>query len=130
MTTMTLTNPKTNRKMTARLFDVDNKAMTAFLVENQGTVSARDMGLKILSDAKTQRAMARTMGGESARTNLALNVLENALDWSLGLAVLKFRMDCRRAKKQVPEKFQVAASAKGDVFVVINNERGQHVLPY
>lgn len=90
MNTMTITNPDTNKSVSVRVWDVDTKAA----LESIRADGVKAFSWSLLSQKHSVRAMETTESGDSAANNFALNVLENALDWSLGLAVHRFIRDC------------------------------------
>jgi hypothetical protein len=110
------------RTVKAFTWTLDTKETVAYLKDH----SVKDLSWKMLSDKKAQAKAAREMGGESATTNFALSILENALDWSLGLTAFQFIRD-RLAIKRCPRTFRVAVTKKGDVFIVVARKDGGFV---
>jgi hypothetical protein len=123
MNTMTIEHPVSKKSTMVRAWDIETKAAAEALKAN----GVKSFSWGLLSDKGSMRAMRGTDGGDSARNNFALNVLENALDWSLGLAVLNFIRDACAVKK-CPRTFKVAASRKGDVFIIIARKDGTSVV--
>lgn len=119
MTTMTITHPTSRKEIKVRAWDIETKAASAQLRAD----GVKAFSWSLLSQKHSLKAMEATEGGDSASNNFALNVLENALDWSLGLAVLNFLRDALAVKK-CPRTFRVAASKKGDVFILVNKKDG------
>ena len=120
MATTTIQNPATKRNINVRVFDVENRVVSDALLaahKDGKTMSAKDISWMLLNQQHSVAAMERTEGGDSAANNFALNVLENALDWSLGIAVLNFRKDARAVWGRVPRTYKVAAARNGDIFV-------------
>ena len=110
------------RTVKAFTWTLDTKETVAYLKDH----SVKDLSWKMLSDKKAQAKAAREMGGESATTNFALSILENALDWSLGIAALRFIRDALTVKR-CPRTFRVAVTSKGDVFIVVARKGGGFV---
>ena len=110
------------RTIKAFTWTLDTKETVAYLKDH----SVKDLSWKMLSDKKAQAKAAREMDGESATTNFALSILENALDWSLGLAAFRFIRDAL-AVKRCPRTFHVAVTNKGDVFIVVARKDGGFV---
>jgi hypothetical protein len=110
------------RTVNAFTWTLDTKETVAYLKDH----SVRDLSWKMLSEKKAQAKAVREMGGESATTNFALSILENALDWSLGLAAFRFIRDAL-AVKRCPRTFRVAVTNKGDVFIVVARKGGGFV---
>jgi len=130
MATKTIQNPKTSRQVKVRVWSIETKALMEDLKAGR-IKTAKDLSWKLLSEHHSLSAMERSQAGDSAANNFALNVLENALDWSLGMAVLNFIRDCRKQLNGVPKTFEVAASRSGDVFILAQSKsRGEVVLPY
>ena len=101
-----------------------NTMETASYLKTHG---ARGLSWKLLSDKKATGKAQAEMGGEEASSNFALNILENALDWSLGLAAARFIRDALAVRK-CPRSFRLAVTKKGDVFVVLTNKAGEQIV--
>lgn len=112
--TMTITNPATQKSVKVRVFDVDTREAADVLAKD----GAKALSWMLLGQKHSVKAMEDSDGGDSAANNFALNVVENALDWSLGLAVNRFIRDALAAKR-CPRAFKVGASRKGDVFIIV-----------
>jgi hypothetical protein len=64
--------------------------------------------------------MEEELHGEDAGSNWALNVFEGALDWGLGLGILRWLESYAKnfGTRYVPKKLIVGVNRKGDVFVL------------
>jgi len=121
----TIKNPKTGRENRVKAWPVDVGKIRKLL--RRGAIkTARDMGLHVLSDETTLEHIEETRNGEGAGSNFALNIVENALDWSIGFAVLAMvRWSIR--KKKIPFPCHVATNRKGDVFLILQRQ-GKEVI--
>lgn len=120
-------NPRTGRSNRVRAWDIDVKALWEQIKANQ-IQSARDVSVMLLNDDDSIQAMVDEEYGDSAECNFALSVFENALDFTLGMAVLWFFQVCCKAGK-LPGPFSVVATRKGDIFIV--GQKSGHVYdPY
>jgi hypothetical protein len=119
MSTLSITNPATNKTIGVRVFAVE----TAAAVRMLNTEGVKALSWSLLSQKHSVDAMERSEGGDTACNNFALSIFENALDWSLGLAVRNFITDAR-AVKRCPKAFKVGVSRKGDVFALIPQKSG------
>lgn len=115
METRTITNPKTGREVKVRAWRVEPRVVLAKLRSGEWS-TARDISWGLLADPQAACLIERTDGGDSAENNFALNIFENALDWSLGLKVLTFIQACQRIGK-MPKPFDVLATRQGHVFI-------------
>lgn len=126
-TTSTITNPKTKRNVKVRVWTLKSQAIRDGFKD--GTFkTAKDLSWALLNDKNSLQAMEREEGGDSASNNYALSVLEGALDWGLGLAVVRLFKDFVDIKRRVPETFKLAATRKGDVFVILKGKSGEDVV--
>lgn len=116
MRTMTIDNPKTGRQNKVRSWDIEPRKVFAFFREDENR-SARDLSFLLLGDDKAMSTMEREAGGEDSRSNFALSMFENALDWRLGLAVVNY-LKGFAVRGRMPKPFQVACNRGGDVFII------------
>ena len=118
MHTLTITNPKTNRKNICRAWRIDpRKVICAFNTKRFRT--AKDLSWALLSDDESVADMEATQYGDAAECNFALSIFETALDWTLGLAVLRLIESCPKGKILKP--FTLCANRNGDVFYLFQS---------
>lgn len=110
----TITNPKTNRTNSVKCWEIQPREAIAELTKAGGV---KAYSWKLLSEPEAVAEMESTLDGDSARSNFALSVLENALDWGLGLAVLNF-IRASVQNKKMPKPFTLAVNSRGDIFVI------------
>lgn len=79
--------------------------------------SARDLSWALLSDTQSTQLMEDTLDKDSAPSNFALHVFENALDWNLGIVVTRIIKDALK-QKRIPKPFKVAVDRRGDVWTI------------
>lgn len=113
----TIIDPATGRELRVMAWRVEPRAVVQGLMDGR-LRHAQDLGLALLSDDATVCAMAESEGGDSAANNLALRVFEHALDWGLGLAALGYIARMVKASRRLPKPFEVAVTARGEVYVV------------
>jgi len=114
----TITNPKTNRTNSVKCWEIQPREAIAKLT----TVGAKAYSWELLSEPEAVAEMESTSDGDSARSNFALSVLENALDWGLGLAVLHF-IRASVQNKKMPKPFTLAVNSRGDIFVITGGSK-------
>jgi hypothetical protein len=120
MYTTTITNPTTGRKNVIRVFPIATKE--AVHIANEKGVKA--LSWELLDQPESLDAMAAEMGGESARSNFALNVFESALDWGLGMTVVRYiKYYSQLYPGKQPKEVRAAVNRKGDVFIIDKNNR-------
>lgn len=117
MKTQKHVNPKTGRAVTMRVWDVDTRKAIDLI--NSG--GAKALSWAMLSDDESLAAMDDEQSGDSADSNFALNVFENALDWALGLKVIDFLQACKTQFGRYPKRASVACTHSGDVYIVLRN---------
>jgi hypothetical protein len=108
-----IVNPTTGRQLRVRSWHIDPKPFLAWTTAHQAT--ARDISWKLLSERASVAEMEATDGGDAAHSNFALHVFENALDWSLGLAVLQVFRACH-ARGKLPKPFDILTSQGGQIY--------------
>ena len=84
--------------------------------------SAKDLSWALLNDDKSLQVMDSQQYGDNAESNFALSVFENALDWTLGMVVVRF-LEVFTSQKKLPKPFRVFCTRKGDVFIKTNSGR-------
>lgn len=114
-------NPKTGKKNRVVIWQIDARNILAMKREGRFQ-TPRQLSWLLLNDRSAIAKMEDEIEGESPNCNFALRIFETALDWSLGLTVLNFILQCVRAKK-MPKPFQVAANHRGDVFIITASGR-------
>ena len=112
MQTITITNPETGRQNACRAWFVEPKKV---LVDIKAGATAKQISWKLLSDDEAYGEMQATEDGDSARNNFALHIFENALDWGLGLAIIRLMVQAAKLGKR-PKPFYILANRKGDIF--------------
>jgi len=113
-----IVNPKSGRVNTVRAWEIQPREVLKQMKE--GRIStARDLGLQLLSDREAIKTMEAEADGDTARTNFALAVIEQALDWRLGLAVIELIFAVLRQYRRLPKPFKVAVNRDGDVFILL-----------
>jgi hypothetical protein len=119
--TSTIINPKTGKSNKVKMWDINVSALYADLLA--GKLTAKGLSWSLLSDDKSYQAMQSTEYGDSSSNNWSLAILEQALDWAIGLKILNFIRACALNHKR-PKAFKVAVNRKGDVFIIssINGE--------
>ncbi len=122
MKTATIVNPKSGRNVRVRAWDVEPRAILRKFSAGEFK-DARDLSWALLSEDASIAAL-ECEDGDSNETNFALSVFENALDWTLGLAAVRF-MRCA-PKGKIVKPFRVACARSGDVFVITAS--GQVIL--
>lgn len=118
MKTITIQNPKTSRQIRVRAWDVDTKA-TLHKFATGEFETARDLSWALLNDDQAILAVEETQYGDAAENNFGLSIFENALDWTLGLAAIRYMQSAPKGKRVKP--FTVACSRKGDVYIITNS---------
>jgi len=119
MTTTTITD--NGRQIRVRAWTVEPREVLAGL--KSGAIrGARDIGLALLGAKRSLATMAATEYGDSQRNNFAINAFENALDWSLGLAIFNL-IRAAVADRKLPKPFQVAATSRGQVYAILASGR-------
>ena len=116
MYTRTIKNPKTGRNNRVKAWDIDPQAVVAGVTAG-AIKTAKDLSWSLLGDEKSYQTMIDTDHGDGQDSNWALNIFENALDWALGMRVLRFIEACRKLKR-MPNPFTVVATRKGDVYII------------
>ncbi len=114
MHTQTIINPKTNRKNAVKCWNVETRKVIDIL--RNGNI--KDVSWALLSDNESIEAMEETQHEDSGRTNFALNIFENALDWRLGIAVVNVIKGIKAQTGKYPTRFTIAANRNGDLFFI------------
>jgi hypothetical protein len=105
-------NPRTARENKVRLFRVAPREIVR-RVRTKELLTARDISFFVMSQESIDEGDEE---GDSTETNFALSVFENALDWTIGLAVLEYLRQARSGRK-LPKPFEVLVNRSGDVFL-------------
>jgi hypothetical protein len=108
-------NPETGRMNQVKAWTVDTRRVFDELKSGK---SAHDLGWMLLSDPESLREMEESQYGDCLENNFALNVFESALDWSLGLAILRTLQSYKDQFSKYPKSFRLAANTKGQVFLL------------
>ena len=115
-----IVNPKTGRQVMVKVWRVNPSAIMEQM--KAGTIkSAKDVSWMLLNDAESIQEMEDTQYGDAASNNFALSVFENALDWSLGIAVLQAMRTYQKQYRCLPGPFSVAATRSGKVFLITDD---------
>ncbi len=114
----TIVNPETNQSIEVYSWSIILRDILKKLHEKE-IKGARAISWALLSDEESQAHLEEDLEapGDSSETSFALNIVENALDWRLGMAVLGF-IKGFVAKKRLPLPFEVSCSNHGDVFII------------
>lgn len=125
----TIVNPTTNRPNRMRVWTIRGRSIIdALLSENPPT--AKDVSWSLLSDDGAYQELVETQDGDTSETNFALSIFEDALDWTLGLAVIGFIRDCVKEYKRYPRTFRVAVNHRGQVFILYRSGGKDAVLTW
>lgn len=112
----TVKNPVTGRDNRMKVWTIRGRTIVdALLSDNPPT--AKDISWSLLSDDGCYEEMLATEYGDTSESNFALSIFEDALDWTLGLAVIGFVRDCIQEWKKYPKTFDVLVNHKGQVFI-------------
>ncbi len=86
--------------------------------------TAKDLGWMLLSDKESTARLERdcTKGDDIPGGNFALRTFEQALDWTLGLAVTRFIDSLARVKK-VARTFSVGVDRRGEAYIILSSGR-------
>ena len=84
--------------------------------------TARDLSWLILNTEAVAEAVAESDGGDSAESNCGLAIIEQALDFTLGLAVLAYLRPFVAARK-LPKPFTLCVGRGGRVWIVTASGR-------
>lgn len=109
-----ITNPKTGRVNRVKAWHINPRAVMDAV---KAGAEATDISWRLLSDDQSLQELRETAYEEEG-SNFALSIFEGALDWSLGLAVVRFIHMFIKEKQALPKPFSVVATRKGDVFCV------------
>jgi DNA helicase HerA-like ATPase len=116
----TVINPSTGRENCVLCWKVNPREVLA--QSKAGKIkTAKDLSWMLLSDDESIQVVDEEQHGDSSHNNFALSTFENALDWSLGLAILNIMRATPKGKILKP--FEVAANRKGEVFIILSNGR-------
>jgi hypothetical protein len=120
MTVKTIVDPGTNQSVDVYSWPIAPRDILRKLRKKE-IKGARDLSWELFNDEESHWALEEDMEapGDSSETSFSLNIVENGLDWTLGLAVLQF-IQAFVAEKKLPLPFEVACSCSGsgDVFIV------------
>jgi hypothetical protein len=108
-----LVNPETNRTVNVKVWEVDIK--TALTTCKTGSV--KDLSWSLLEEKESIDAMEEE-NGDSASSNFALAVFEQALDWRLGLAIIDLLKSYQRKFGKIPSKVTIACDRKGRIYFI------------
>lgn len=113
-----ITNPKTERQNNVRVMPITGQAIYD-LLRSKSEPSARDISWALLDQPECLDDMSEEMSGDSARSNFALSVFENALDFRLGMAVMHYIKAVRgQTGGRRPAIIRPAVNRSGDVFIL------------
>lgn len=114
----TITNPKSGRSNNVRVMPITGQSVYDIL-RSKTEPSARDISWALLDQRECLDDMSEEMGGDSARSNFALSVFENALDFRLGMAVMHYIKAVRESSGgRRPTIIRAAVNRSGDVFIL------------
>jgi hypothetical protein len=101
------------KTMVCDVFHVVPRELLAW-TKTHNRAGAKGIGLYLLGKARSLARAAREEG-DSARSNYALRVVEEAYDWRLGLTVLRL-LQAFSAKHKLPKPFDLCVPRKGPIF--------------
>lgn len=113
MYTARILNPKSNRQVACKIFEISYPEFKEVLKAG----GVKGLSWHLLDQPHSIRTMEATEYGDSAANNFALSVFENALDWQLGLTAVKFVKALAQIGKK-PKVIRLAVTRGGDVYVV------------
>jgi hypothetical protein len=118
MVIKTIVNPETNHSIEVYSWSIIPRDILKKLREKE-IKGPRGISWALLSDEESQEQIEEDVEapGDSSETSFALLIVEHALDWRLGWAVLEF-INAALAKKKLPLPFDVSCSNHGDVFII------------
>ena len=108
-------NPRTGRINRVRAWQIAPRAVVDAC---KAGATARDISWSLLSDEQAYQEMKDTEYGDDGGSNFALGIFENALDFTLGMAVVWMIRLFISQRQKLPAPFSVVATRKGDVFCV------------
>lgn len=118
MQVVKITNPHSGRNVSARVWTIEPRPFIEAVKEGK---SVRDISWELLSDNEAYCTMEAEAQGDEARSNFALSIFENALDWRLGQAALRYINIAIKAHRKLPKPFKVACTRSGDIFIIQNS---------
>ena len=111
---MKILNPETNKEVSVvSLGEVNPKEVIAKIKDGAG---AKEISWMFLSRKSSERAMAKSLGGDCAENNFSLRIFEQALDWSIGVSVIGIIRNTYQLHKRIPKPFNLFVSRKGETF--------------
>lgn len=115
----TIQNPDTQRTLRVVGWHVQPKEVLGWVKEG---LTAKDISWKFLNDRKVEKLMKSEEYGDCSSNNFALSVFENALDWSIGLCILRLIRGCV-ANKKIPKPFDLLVDRKGTCYAKLSSGR-------
>ena len=110
----TMLPPNTGKKLTVDTYRVVPRELLAW-TRTRRNCTAKHISLYLLGQERSLRKAEAQDGGDTRHNNYALRIFENALDWSLGLAVLKLL--AAYPVGRLPRPFTLGATRKGSILV-------------
>ena len=111
---MKILNPETNREISVvSLGEVQPKEILVKLKAGAGT---KEISWMFLSNKSSEKAIAKSLNGDSADNNFSLRIFEQALDWGIGISVLRVIRNTYKEYKKIPKPFGLFVSRKGYIF--------------
>lgn len=110
---------ETGKTVNLKAFSVNPSEIRAFMKEAKSSDDKnpiRSLSFEIISSAK--KLMKAEEYGDSAKTNFALSVFENALDYRLGLAVCSYIDLCAETFNKTPKPFSIGVDSKGNLHII------------
>lgn len=125
--TQRIQHPTTGKMVAVDSFPVAPREVLTLLKAYPGS-TAKDIGLWLLGEARSAARMRQEMSGEGRYDNYALRSFENALDWSLGIAVLRILQAYRDKYRRLPKPFELLATRPGAILARFSTGQVVEVL--
>lgn len=121
-----IVHPISGKTVAVDTFPVVPKALLAWTKANK-IRSAKDISWYLLGEQRSLAKAAAQENGDARHNNYGLRILENALDWSLGLAVLRILAACPTGK--LPKPFDLLATRSGAILVRYSSGHIKELMP-
>ena len=121
-----ITHPVSGKTVSVDTFPVVPKELLAW-TKTHKIASAKDISWHLISEARSMAKMAAQDNGDARHNNYGLRIVENALDWSLGLAVLRVLAACRPGK--IPKPFDLLATKSGAILIRSHSGSIRELMP-
>ena len=119
-------HPISGKTVAVDTFHVIPKTLLAWTKAHKIS-SAKDISWYLLNEERSLAKATAQDSGDARHNNYSLRILENALDWSLGLAVLRILALCQPGK--IPKPFDLLATRSGAILVRYSSGRIKELIP-